>query len=110
MRTIVDLPEEQVKALDKIGEHESLSRAELVRQAVDLYLKQTKKKKAGGIVGPDIRGSVTPGDPNFWDGLDGVEWQRKMRAEWDHREEMYGNWGMNEDGSSKFRHKDDDQK
>jgi len=38
MRTIVDLPEDQIKALDSIGKREDLSRTELVRRAVAAYL------------------------------------------------------------------------
>lgn len=106
MRTIVDLPEEQIKSLDAIGRAGDVSRAELVRRAVDLYLKQENLKKGGGIVGADIRGTVKPGDPNFWGGMDGLEWQRKMRAEWDDRDRMYSNWGLQESGSSEFVHKD----
>lgn len=110
MRTIVDLPEEHVAALDKIGDMDNVSRAELVRQAVDLYLSEHKKKKRGEIIGPDIFGTVKPGDPEFWDGLSGLEWERKMRAEWDHREEMYGNWGMHDNASQDFDHMPKDKK
>ncbi|MEZ5813536.1 MAG: CopG family transcriptional regulator [Alphaproteobacteria bacterium] len=110
MRTIVDLPEEQVQALDKIGHDENVSRAELVRQAVDLYLLDNKRKKTGEVIGPDIFGTVEPGDPEFWDGLNGLEWERKMRAEWDHREAMYGNWGMHENDAPGFQHKPKDKK
>lgn len=110
MRTIVDLPEEQVRALDKIGQDENVSRAELVRQAVGLYLLDNKRKKTGEVIGPDIFGTVEPGDPEFWDGLSGLEWERKMRAEWDHREEMYGNWGMHENDAPGFQHKPKDKK
>ena len=38
MRTIVDLPDEQIEALKRIAEHSQLSRAELIRRAVTQYL------------------------------------------------------------------------
>jgi metal-responsive CopG/Arc/MetJ family transcriptional regulator len=38
MRTIVDLPDEQIKALKQICESTQLSRAELVRRAIAEYL------------------------------------------------------------------------
>jgi len=38
MRTIVDLPDEQVDALHQLGIRSNLSRAELVRRAVAEYL------------------------------------------------------------------------
>ena len=38
MRTIIDLPDNQVKALRTICEQTRLSRAELIRRAVDDYL------------------------------------------------------------------------
>jgi metal-responsive CopG/Arc/MetJ family transcriptional regulator len=40
MRTIVDLPEEQLKALASIGKREKVSRAELIRRAVAEYLRR----------------------------------------------------------------------
>ena len=107
MRTIVDLPEEQVSALDKIGERDSLSRAELVRRAVDLYLSEHKKKKTGAIVGPDIRGLSKAGGDNAWDDMDATEWVRQMRSEWDERDRMYSHWGLNEKPQPDFTHKED---
>ena len=38
MRTIIDLPEEQVKALDTYRKKERISRAEAVRRAVAAFL------------------------------------------------------------------------
>ena len=38
MRTIVDLPEEQIEALKQLSEKSRLSRAELMRRAVAEYL------------------------------------------------------------------------
>lgn len=83
MRTIVDLPDEQVKALDSLGNKENVSRAELVRRAVQSYLDAEKDKSAAAI---DKYFGMFRGDPNVFDGLDGLEYQRKIRAEWDERD------------------------
>jgi len=82
MRTIVDLPREQIQALDTYAKAKGISRAAAVREAVATYLPAKKKK---------IR------DLNYWrnhpafgsekmpKGFDSVEYVRKLRAEWDHR-------------------------
>lgn len=51
MRTIVDLPDDQVTALDKICQQKKISRAEAVRRAVSSLLdaeKQTWREAAFG--------------------------------------------------------------
>ncbi len=83
MRTIVDLPEDQVQALDLIGEKQSLSRAELVRRAVASYLGDHQKNAKSKL---DQYFGMLKGRTDLFDGLDGVAWQKKMRAEWDDRE------------------------
>lgn len=83
MRTIVDIPEDQVKELDSLGKKENLSRAELVRRAVASYLDAEKDKSAAAI---EKYFGMFKGDPNVFDGLDGLEYQRKIRAEWDDRD------------------------
>lgn len=40
VRTIVDLPDELVQALDRLSRREHISRAETVRRAVTVYLEQ----------------------------------------------------------------------
>lgn len=40
MRTIVDLPEDQIEGLRRLGQREGLSRAELLRRAVAAYLER----------------------------------------------------------------------
>ena len=71
MRTIVDLPEEQIAALAKIGERENLSRAELLRRAVADYVKHHgsgPKTIAFGIWRHRQQ--------------DGLDVQEQLRAEW----------------------------
>jgi hypothetical protein len=71
MRTIVDIPEDQVEALKRLGERSRLSRAELMRRAVAEYLQ---------------RHSPGPGDAAFglWreQPLDALAVQDSLRAEW----------------------------
>jgi metal-responsive CopG/Arc/MetJ family transcriptional regulator len=73
MRTIIDLPEEQVQALKALAEKTRVSRAELVRRAVSEYL--------------DRRRVDAEDDDAFglWRarGQDGLAYQEARRTEWD---------------------------
>ena len=82
MRTIVDLPEDQIKALDSIGKKEDLSRAELVRRAVAAYLGNAQETKKSAL---DKYFGILKGSDAF-EGMDGMAWQKKMRAEWADRD------------------------
>lgn len=78
MRTLVDLPDEDIRWLDVRAKARGTSRAALVREAVS-----------------DYRGSQAKEEPKGWleagfglwkdrtDIGDGVEYQRAIRAEWD---------------------------
>jgi metal-responsive CopG/Arc/MetJ family transcriptional regulator len=71
MRTLVDLPEEELEQLNLLSKARRVSRAELIRQAVAGYLERNKtgledsfglwKKKA----------------------VDGVKYQERLRGEWE---------------------------
>lgn len=107
MRTIVDIPEDQVKALDSLGKKENLSRAELVRRAVQNYLDVERTKSAGAV---DKYFGFLKDCPEAFDGLDGLAYERKIRAEWDDRDKMYGNWGMQDKAAAPaYEHKKDDK-
>ena len=71
MRTIVDLPDEQIEALKRMSDSARLSRAELMRRAVGEYL---------------ARHQPAPDDEAFglWKKrkIDGVAYQEHARAEW----------------------------
>jgi metal-responsive CopG/Arc/MetJ family transcriptional regulator len=74
MRTIVDLPKEQLDALSQMGQREQISRAEAVRRAVAAYLRE--------------HGSMTAtGDEAFglWNDrkLDTRKYEDKLRKEWE---------------------------
>ena len=75
MRTIVDLPADQLEALDGICRREGISRAEAVRQAVALLMRDRGASRSGLAFG-------------IWQGRrrgDGLAYQEKLRREWDKR-------------------------
>jgi hypothetical protein len=75
MRTIVDLPEEQIRALDAYSKKHGVSRAEAVRRAVAMFLPQRSQRKL------DLSSHPAFGS---WKrrAVDSIEFQRKLRAEW----------------------------
>lgn len=70
MRTLVDIPDKQIKDLMAICEAEKVSRAEVIRQAISLYLKNKKLEEV------DVFGIWK--DKN----VDGLAYQEQMRSEW----------------------------
>ena len=78
MRTIIDLPEEQLAALKAECERERISRAEAIRRAVEAWLNDPDRKRAR-------RRDVLDATFGAWKhlGIDGLEYQRAIRAEWD---------------------------
>ena len=77
MRTIVDLPENAVKALDAMGAKLSLSRAELVRRSVNSYLE--KQNASISPITNDIYGLYS----DLYDKhTDSLELQNTLREEW----------------------------
>jgi hypothetical protein len=71
MRTLVDLGETQVQALDKLSKKEKRSRAALIRQAVDDYLAKRPSAQEGDAFGLWGKRKV-----------DGLAYQKKTRSEW----------------------------
>lgn len=72
MRTIVDLPEDQIEALKQLSEQSRLSRAELMRRAVAEFLDHHQAKSPDEAFG-------------IWRGRekDSLEYQQSLRGEWD---------------------------
>ncbi len=74
MRTIIDLTDEQIAALDRLRKQAQISRAALIREAVEAYLANRSTKS--------LRDR-----PGFgaWKHkrLDGVKYQRRVRSEWE---------------------------
>lgn len=83
MRTIVDIPKEDIAILDAIAKRKGISRAELFRLIVD-------KEKAAEMKLRDMAFEqlvqLHQENADNFEGLDGVAWQKKMRSEWDDRE------------------------
>jgi len=72
MRTIVDLPEDQIVKLDRARELSGISRAEAIRRAVEQYL---------SVQLPDSEDEAF----GIWKdrGVDSLEYERKLREEWE---------------------------
>ncbi len=71
MRTLVDLTDRQVAALDALSKSEERSRAALIRQAIDDYLTKRRSKQERDAFG-------------LWGErkVDGLTYQEKVRSEW----------------------------
>ncbi|OHV75994.1 CopG family transcriptional regulator [Rhizobium sp. LCM 4573] len=71
MRTLVDLGEADLEALDRLAKEENVSRASLIRAAVREYLRRNAKEKQAEAFG-------------LWgtSGIDGLKFQEEIRGEW----------------------------
>ncbi len=71
MRTLVDIPEDDLSLLNKISRERQISRAELVRTAISSYLEPH-------------RGAAEVSAFGLWRNTaeDGVAYQERMREEW----------------------------
>jgi hypothetical protein len=72
VRTIIELPENQLEALDGICRREEISRAEAIRQAVALLVRQRGAGTSGVAFG--LWRGRRPGD--------GLQYQERLRREW----------------------------
>ncbi|MBB3660141.1 putative transcriptional regulator [Rhizobium sp. BK650] len=71
MRTLVDIGDPEVKALDRLAQREKMSRAALIRKAIDDFLARNNadiEAEAFGLWG-DRK-------------IDGLTYQENMRSEW----------------------------
>jgi metal-responsive CopG/Arc/MetJ family transcriptional regulator len=74
MRTIIELPDEYILELDRLKDQEGLSRAELIRRAVESYLSRHRK--------PTLR--EKPGFGAWKEKqIEGITFQRTLRTEWE---------------------------
>lgn len=71
MRTLVDLGDTQVQALDELSKKDKCSRAALIRQAIDDYLAKRQGRTEGDAFG--LWGTRK---------VDGLDYQEKVRREW----------------------------
>ena len=70
MRTIIDLPEPDVKDLTELGRERGMSRAEIIRQAIKVFLIFHKASRDGSF--------------GLWRNRseDGLRYQQALRDEW----------------------------
>lgn len=76
MRTIIDLHEAQIKALDSYRKKEGISRAEAVRRAVEAFVPRRPK---GGF---DFAAHPAFGSSKRYRKEDSVKTVRRLREEW----------------------------
>ena len=81
MRTLIDLPNQQLKELAEICAARKLSRAEAVRQAVAAFIEQNKpsRESAFGLWKGQAVCLPCESEPLPEDGL---AYQEKLRSEW----------------------------
>jgi len=73
MRTIIDIPDIQVKVLNHLSKKKKVSRAEVIRQALTNYISKYSKTKKS------YKESFGLWKDNK---LDSIEYQRNLRNEW----------------------------
>ena len=71
MRTLVDVRDAQVRALDELSKADKRSRAALIREAIDDYLAKRRGERGGDAFGLWGKRKV-----------DGLAYQEKVRREW----------------------------
>lgn len=74
MRTIIDLPDDQLEALGEICAQKKVSRAAVIRQAVAGYIQQSKADTSENAFG-------------LWKkkNINALKHEDKIRTEWDNR-------------------------
>ena len=72
MRTIIELPETQLERMRPVLKQEGISRAELIRRAVNEYLKHYPEESDDTAFG--VRADRAK---------DGLDYQEELRSEWD---------------------------
>ena len=71
MRTLVDIGEVELEALDRIAKEGNVSRASLIRTAIGDYLARNIKERQSGAFGLWKQSPV-----------DGLKFQDEIRSEW----------------------------
>ena len=71
MRTLVDIGEAELEALDRLAKEENVSRASVIRSAIGDYLARNVKDRQSAAFG-------------LWkqDPVDGLKFQTEIRSEW----------------------------
>ncbi len=81
MQTLIDIPEPNITLLDKLSEDRQVSRDELVRTAVSVYLEAQLAEQAKDIQ-PQLENDEAFG---LWADFteDGLTYQERLRSEWE---------------------------
>ena len=71
MRTVIDVPDEIIESLDRVGGSEQRSRAALIREAIADFVQRKSNPTAEAAFG-------------IWKqkGIDGLRYQEELRIEW----------------------------
>lgn len=72
MRTIIDLPQEQIDSLKEMSAETNASRAQLIRYAVHEYVQSYQASQSDSAFG------IFKEQP-----IDSIEYQQNMRGEWE---------------------------
>lgn len=75
MRTLVDIPDDQIAELTKLAERQKVSRAALVREAIGDLLASRRR---------EARKQAIDAAFGIWAGMeeDGLAYQERLRSEW----------------------------
>lgn len=89
MRTIVDLPQDQAEAVERLSQDERRACETIIQAAVADYLNDRDRFSEEGRA---ARRAAMMAAFGIWKGrgIDGLEYQRRMRAEWDGRARAWG--------------------
>lgn len=77
VRALISLPDKSLQRLDAIARKEKKSRAQIIRELIEDRLKKKDQEPTWKEIVKQTAG--------MWKhkNIDGVEYQRKLRAEWD---------------------------
>jgi hypothetical protein len=108
MRTIVDIPENEIKALDILGQKKNMSRTALVREAVQKLLHDEQLAQKGKL---DQYFGMFRDDATVFNGMDGLSYQHDIRSEWMERDasvdkRLADNRGMSDHKQAPYRVKE----
>ena len=78
VRTLISLSDQNLKRLDRLARRSKKSRAQLVREAIDLYLKKNDNNRESWK-------ELVRQTAGLWKhkNIDGLEYERKLREEWE---------------------------
>jgi hypothetical protein len=71
MKTLVDIPENDIRQLEQLAGRRNTSRASVIREAIASYLTNQMRARGNGAFGAWRKSKV-----------DGLKHQRKLRSEW----------------------------